>query len=111
MLPEIKQLELIELQSRESLKTFHREHALPLFYKKLHSYNEFNKIVNLSRKLLSMWGSTYFCEQLFSSMKNIKIAERNRLTDQHLASILRIKTSSFDANIDNNLAGTQNKNS
>ena len=45
------QLELIELQSREGLKTFHREHTLPLFYKKLHSFNEFNEIVNLSRKL------------------------------------------------------------
>ena len=28
------QLKLIELQNREGLKTFHREHTLPLFYKK-----------------------------------------------------------------------------
>ena len=47
------QLVLIELQSREGLKTFHRENALLLFYKKLHSLkNEFNQILNLSRKLL-----------------------------------------------------------
>ena len=60
------QLELIELQSREGLKTFHRENTLPLFYKKLHSLkNEFNQILNLSRKLLCMWGSTYSCEQFF----------------------------------------------
>ena len=32
------QLELIELQSREGLKTFHRENTLPLFDKKLHSF-------------------------------------------------------------------------
>ena len=57
------QLELIELQSREGLKTFHRENTLRLFYKKLHSLkNEFNQILNLSRKLLCMWGSTYSCE-------------------------------------------------
>uniref|UniRef100_H2YNB8 Uncharacterized protein n=1 Tax=Ciona savignyi TaxID=51511 RepID=H2YNB8_CIOSA len=86
------QLELIELQSRESLKTYHREHTLPLFYKELHLCNEFNQLVKLSRKLMCMWGSTYCCEQVFSSMKNIKTAERNRLTDKHLANILRIKT-------------------
>ena len=31
------QLELIELPSREGLKTFHKENTLPLLYKKLHS--------------------------------------------------------------------------
>ena len=105
------QLELIELQSREGLKTFHREHTLPLFYKKLHSFNEFNEIVNLSRKLLCMWGSTYCCEQFFSCMKNIKTAERNRLTDKHLANILRIKTTSLNANLDNIVAGKQSQKS
>ena len=106
------QLQLIELQSREGLKTFHRENTLPLFYKKLHSLkNEFNQIPNLSRKLLCMWGSTYSCEQFFSSMKNIKTAERNRLTDRHLANILRIKNASFDANIENIMAGRQSQKS
>ena len=102
------QLELIELQSRECLKTFHK---LTLFYKKLHSFNEFNEIVNLSRKLLCMWGSTYCYEQFFSCMKNIKTAERNRLTDKRLANILRIKTTSLNANLDNIVPGKQSKKS
>ena len=60
------QLELIELQSRKGLKTFHKENKLPLFHKKLHSLkNEFNQILHLSRKLLCMLGSTYSCEQFF----------------------------------------------
>ena len=42
---------------------------------------------------------------VFSNMKNIKTAERNRLTDRHLANILRIKNASFDANIENIMAG------
>ena len=46
---------------------------------------------------LCMWGITYSCEQFFSSMKNFKTAERNRLTYRHLANILRIKNASFDA--------------
>ena len=37
----------------------------------------------------------------FLSMKNIKTAERNRLTDRHLANILRISNASFNANIEN----------
>uniref|UniRef100_A0A0L8IFV7 DUF4371 domain-containing protein n=1 Tax=Octopus bimaculoides TaxID=37653 RepID=A0A0L8IFV7_OCTBM len=37
-----------------------------------------------TRRLLFMWGSTYCCEQFFSCMKNIKTAERNRLSDCHL---------------------------
>ena len=62
------QLELIELQSWEGLKTFHRENTLPLFYKKLHSLkNKSNQILNLSRKLLCMWRSTYSCEQFFQA--------------------------------------------
>ena len=65
------QLKLIELKSRKGLKTFHRENTLPLFYKKLHSLkNEFNQILNLSRKLLCMWGSTYSCEQFFKHEKH-----------------------------------------
>ena len=93
------QHELIELQCREDLKTFHREHTVFFFYKKLHSFNEFNQIVNLSKTLLCMLGSTYCCEQFFSCMKDIKTAERNRLTDRHLANILKIKTS-LNTNID-----------
>ena len=42
-------------------------------------------------------------------MKNIKTAERNSLTDRHLANILRIKNASFDANIENTMAGRQVK--
>ena len=108
----VYQLELIELQSREGLKTFDRENTLSLFYKKLHSLkNEFNQILNLSRKLLCMWGSTYTCKQCFSSMKNIKTAERNSLTDRHLANILKIKNASFDANIENIMAEKQSQKS
>lgn len=101
------QLELIELQSRESLKTYHREHSLLEFYKEVHSFNEFDQIANLSRKLLCMWGSTYCCEQFFSCMKNIKTAERNRLSDCHLTNILRIKTSTIKADIENIIKGRQ----
>ena len=44
-------------------------------------------------------------------MKSIKTAERDRLTDRHLANILRIKNASFDANIENIMAGRQSQKS
>ena len=77
------------------------------FYKELHSFNEFDQIANFSRKLLCMWGSTYCCEQFFSCMKNIKTAERNRLSDCHLTNILRIKTSTIKADIEDIIKGRQ----
>ena len=103
---------VMALQRQEGLKTFHWENTLSVFYKKLHSLkNEFNEILNLSRKLLCLWGSTYSCKQFFSSMKNIKTAERKRLTDKHLANILGIKNASFNANIENRVAGRQSQKS
>ena len=48
---------------------------------------------------------------VFSSMKNIKTAERNRLADRHLANILRIKNASFDANIEKIMDGIQSQKS
>ena len=47
-----------------------------LYFIKKYMFNEFNQIVNLFRKLLCMWGSTYCCEQFFSCMKNIKTAKK-----------------------------------
>ncbi|KAG7516011.1 general transcription factor II-I repeat domain-containing protein 2-like [Solea senegalensis] len=41
---------------------------------------------------LSMFGSTYLCEQLFSLMKLNKTSHRSRLTDEHVNSILRISS-------------------
>lgn len=53
-----------------------------------------------------MWGNTYCCEQFFSCMKtSIKTAERNRLSDSHFTNILRIKTNTMKADIDNIIKG------
>ena len=46
-------------------------------------------------------GKYILLQAVFLSMKNIKTAKRKRLTDRHLAKILRIKNASFDANIEN----------
>ena len=43
-------------------------------------------------QMLSMFDSTYSCEQLFSMMKVNKTPYRSRLTEEHLHSVLRISS-------------------
>ena len=39
-------------------------------------------------RILSMFGSTYLCEQLFSILKINETSHRSRLTEEHVRSIL-----------------------
>ncbi|KAK7933320.1 hypothetical protein WMY93_004216 [Mugilogobius chulae] len=88
--PENLQMELIELQCDSALKSkyetvgrveFHR--CLPETMPQLRRH---------AARILSMFGSTYVCEQLFSVMKLNKSSHRSSLTDAHLHSILRVST-------------------
>lgn len=53
----------------------------------------------LAFAILSIFGSTYSCEQTFSSMNQIKSKIRSKLTDDNLQSCLKLKTSSYLADI------------
>ena len=46
-------------------------------------------------QLTGLFGSTYLCESAFSEMKIIKSKYRNRLTDEHLTSCLRLALSNY----------------
>ncbi|MGH0162498.1 UNVERIFIED_CONTAM: hypothetical protein FKN15_042874 [Acipenser sinensis] len=50
-------------------------------------------------KLLSLFGCTYICEQVFSLMKLNKSHLRTRLTDDDLHAVLRVATTSLEPNI------------
>ncbi|KAK0137595.1 General transcription factor II-I repeat domain-containing protein 2 [Merluccius polli] len=84
------QKELIELQCSDTLKSKYDAvgaaqfpHLIPDTMPQLHTQ---------AVQMLSMFGSTYLCEQLFSSMKMTKTSHRSRLTDEDLCSILRISS-------------------
>ena len=49
---------------------------------------------------MSLFGSTYICEQLFTKMKHTKSKTRSRLTDCHLENSLRVAASSIAPKID-----------
>lgn len=93
------QLELIELQCNAVLKDKFSSLDLGSFYQYVGpKYPQINCLVS---KIMSMFGSSYVCEQLFSVMNLNKSRLRSRLTDEHLNSIMKIATAqSIVPNID-----------
>ncbi|XP_050516254.1 general transcription factor II-I repeat domain-containing protein 2B-like [Diabrotica virgifera virgifera] len=97
------QMELIELQSDSLLKTAYQSclpNGLIEFYKKYINRNQYPNLTKLALQQISLFGSTYICEQLFSRMKYNKSKTRSSLSDNHLTGILRIATSKIPADID-----------
>jgi hypothetical protein len=92
------QLELIDLQANDELKAIFKNENLISFYDKLEdSYYPILK--NNARKIISIFGSTYLCEQTFSKLKYIKSKNRSRLTDLHLENYLQIGLSKLKPNL------------
>uniref|UniRef100_A0A3B1JNM5 HAT C-terminal dimerisation domain-containing protein n=1 Tax=Astyanax mexicanus TaxID=7994 RepID=A0A3B1JNM5_ASTMX len=52
-----------------------------------------------AQKWISMFGSTYICEQMFSLMKLNKSPLRTRLTDENLQAVFRHATTSLEPDI------------
>ena len=84
------QMELIELRRSDTLKSKYDAvdaaqfpHFIP---------DTMPQLRTQAAQMLSMFSSTYLCEQLFSSMKMTKTSHRSCLTDEHLCSILRISS-------------------
>ena len=83
------QMELVELQCDTVLKQNYAEVEIPKFHTFL-SQERFPKLLFAAARIIAMFGSTYLCEQFFSSMKVNKTVLRSRLTDEHLQSTLRL---------------------
>jgi hypothetical protein len=82
------QMELIELQCNGTLKAKYDTVGPAQFTRFIPE--EMPQLRLHAARCLSMFGSTYLCEQLFSVMKINKTSHRSRLTDEHLQSIMRI---------------------
>ena len=83
-------MEVIDIQCDSNLKAKFLEVGASEFYKYLPA--RFENTRRFARKILSMFGSTYRCEQLFSLMKGNKSPIRSRITDSHLGSVLKLIT-------------------
>ena len=97
--PDCCQMELIDLQSDNDLKRAYDNNDLVMFYKN-HVCGKYPNLEQHAKKFVSLFGSTYCCEQFFSRMKFTKNRYRCQLTDEHLTSQLRVATTSVKADID-----------
>jgi len=93
------QLELIDLQSNDELKSLFKIGNLINFYYLLPE-SKYKNIKNFARKMISIFGSTYICEQSFSRMQHIKSKTRSRLSDNHLEDFLKMGITNLTPNID-----------
>lgn len=84
------QMELIELQCNDTLKAKYESVGASEFARFIP--DTMPELRTQVARTLSVFGSTYLCEQLFSLMKLNKTSHRSRLTDEHLHSILRISS-------------------
>ncbi|XP_037599703.1 general transcription factor II-I repeat domain-containing protein 2B [Cebus imitator] len=84
------QMEVIDLQCNTVLKTKYDKVGIPEFYKYL--WGSYPKYKHHCAKILSMFGSTYVCEQLFSIMKLSKTKYCSQLKDARWDSVLHIAT-------------------
>ena len=91
--PENLQLELLDLQASNDLKEKLKSVSLPDFYKSL-SDDLFPKLKKNAAKFLTLFGSTYICEQAFSSLK----INKSLLTDINLHDVMMISTSKLAPN-------------
>ncbi|XP_001494185.1 general transcription factor II-I repeat domain-containing protein 2 isoform X1 [Equus przewalskii] len=86
--PEALQMEVIDLQCNTVLKTKYDKVGIPEFYRYL--WSSYPRYKTHCAKILSMFGSTYICEQLFSIMKLSKTKFCSQLKDSQWDSVLHI---------------------
>ena len=90
--PAEMQIELIDLQCNEKLKMKFGQVSLQVFYKSLPPHS-FPVLRSHAATMLCLFGSSYLCEQAFSSMKIAKSNLRSRLTSEHLDATMRVALS------------------
>lgn len=81
--------ELESIHSSTDLKSYHCSQSLKEFYQAL-SYHNYPCFNNFAQKILTLFGSTYVCEQFFSTMKRLKTKERSQITEGNLKNALKV---------------------
>nr|ABE27268.1 unknown [Nosema bombycis] len=110
-IPPEYQMEIIDMQSNSNLKNAFFTVDIQTFYKLYVGNVEFPLLAKNAKKMMLLFGSTYACEQLFSTMNFIKNDHRSRLSDGRLESCIRVAISSIQTDIDQIVAKKQCQNS
>ena len=80
------------------------------FYGSLHSEN-YKDLRSFAQQIITMFGSTYICEQNFSILNYRKNKHCSRLSDIHLDAILRVSTTKMQQQKCNNKSQVQQQKS
>lgn len=95
--PLVLQIDLIDLQRNSKLKAKFREvngkaDKLGQFLKSLpHIFPELSRMF---KQIMCLYGSTYVCEKLFSTLYLNKSKVRSKVKDEHREAILRASVAS-----------------
>jgi hypothetical protein len=100
LIPEMFQMEVINIQSNSDLKNVFFSVGIHDFYRLYVNSESFPLLIQNAKQMMSLFGSTYVCEQIFSSMNIIKNDFRSRIGDVRLESCIRVATSSIDVDMD-----------
>ena len=97
--PQNLQMELVDFQCESRLKDKFNSSSLIDFFKNYVSREKYPGICKHAMFMISLFGSTYLCEQVFSRMKYTKSPARSLLSDSHLEDSLRAATMTFKPDI------------
>ena len=90
--PHEMQMEIIELQSSNMLKAKYDSVPIANFYKKYVQKPTYPHLFDNAKPVMCMFGSTYWCKQLFSKVNCTKNKLCARLSDRHLNDVLQISS-------------------
>ena len=60
---------------------------------------QFKTMKKVAFSLLSVFGTSYLCESVFSTMKNTLSSIRNRMTESHSEACIRLQRTNYEADI------------
>jgi len=92
-------MEITNLQTNKILKEKFNNIEFSIFHSKYIDLETYPNLQNNALKMMSLFGSTYTCEHIFSRIKIIKPKTRTQLTDIHLKNSLRIASSKIQPSI------------
>ena len=88
------------VELRQAIKTVDRKNRSKLILQYWASLpNIFDDLKNVAKALLSVFGSTYLCKQIFSHMKFVLSLHRSRLTADNSEAYVQLKVTNYKPNI------------